>query len=121
MKIIAALIAITASAIALAQTAVEPANQNVSWPAVTQFTDNTPISGTVTYILYKRTGTLTVEAKRASTNQYSDVSVIVPAIAGDCFYVVAVVAGVQAKPSPEACLGKMPKGVTAVTIKVSTP
>lgn len=86
-----------------------------------QFVDNTAIAGNITYIVFKRTGTTTVEVDRSTTNQHSTVTRSVAAVAGDCFFVVAEVAGVRSVNSPEACLGKTPKGVTSVTIKVTTP
>lgn len=98
----------------------QTANQELSFSAVTQFTDNTAITTPVTYIVMKRTTTTATEILRTISNQHSDLVRSVALAPGECVFVIAEVQGVRAVPSPDACIGKIPKSVTRVTIRVST-
>lgn len=75
----------------------------VSWMAPTANIDGTPISGPITYNVFKRSGTLTMLVRTTSalsTNQ--------PALPGDCFSVSATVGAKESQLANEVCIAIPP-------------
>lgn len=104
---------------ALAQTSV---TARLNWTAPTVHTDNSPISGALTYNVYQG-------AKGATKPKVSSaivgVSTQLTAAPGACFQVSAVEGNIESSLSSEACLPlppNAPSGVTVtVVVTVTTP